>query len=109
MGLFGERKPKLKDFDNPKLDIISQEQFNQRMTELRSEHYRMHLSADYLRNLQNEWSATYINQPHLVRAREAEQRRNQAIQQQRLAKWRKESAEREHAEKYPFAKTIKTK
>jgi hypothetical protein len=109
MGLFGERKPKLKDFDNPKLDIISQEQFLKRMQEIDSQQYLMCLSSEYRQKLKQEWSTQYNTQPHLVRARLAEQQRNRALEQQRLAKWRKESAEREHAEKYPFAKTIKTK
>lgn len=109
MGLFGERKPKLKDFDNPKLDVISQEQWMQRRKEIDSQHYMIHLSPEYRRELQKEWDTAYNTQPHLVRARLAEQQRNQIKQQQQLARWRREAAEREHNEKYPYAKTVKTK
>lgn len=109
MGLFGERKPKLKDFDNPKLDIISYEQWMQRRQEINSQHYMMSLSTEYRLGLQKEWDSAYNNQPHLVRAREAEYRKNKALEQQRLAKWRIEREVREHNEKYPYAKTVKTK
>jgi len=109
MGLFGERKPKLKDFDNPKLQVISQQQWLQRREELESEHYKIHLSPEYRRKLQQEWDTAYNTQPHLVQARLAESQRNKALEQQRLARWRKEAAIKEHASKYPFAKTIKTK
>lgn len=109
MGLFGERKPKLKDFDNPKLDTITQRQYMDRMQEIDSQHYLMHLSHEYRQNLKNEWTTAYNTQPHLVRQRLAEQQRNRALEQQRLAQWRREREIREHNEKYPFAKTIKTK
>ena len=109
MGLFGERKPKLKDFDNPKLDTISQAQYMKRREEINSQHYMMHLSAEYRRELLKEWDTAYSTQPHLVRARLAEQQRNRGIEQERLARWRRERAVEEHASKYPYAKTIKTK
>lgn len=109
MGIFGERKPKLKDFDNPKLQVISYEQWMKRREEINSQHYQMSLSPEYRRKLQQEWDTAYSTQPHLVRARLAEQQKNKAIEQERLARWRKEAAIKEHASKYPFAKTIKTK
>lgn len=109
MGIFGERKPKLKDFDNPKLELITQEQYYERMKELDSQHYQMHLSPDYRQKLKQEWTSNYNTQPHLVRARLAEQQKNRRIEQERLARWRLTSEREEHARKYPFAKTRKTK
>lgn len=109
MRLFGERKPKLKDFDNPKLDTITQRQYMDRMQEIDSQHYLMHLSPEHRQRLKNEWTTAYNTQPHLVRQRLAEQQRYRALEQQRLARWRHEAAVKAHAEKYPYAKTIKTK